>query len=1073
MLTEPDWNSGNLHNRHVQLTAISGAAVSDDDSILLEMGMGFSGAECTNDELDAQRAQARKEQTLLLAEGTSTLKKMFVVLGGNEERPIAIANLKSYLLSESKGDADGLQAAREVLQKAADQETNGDLDKLFAIMDVNGDGQISWDEYVHHMQTLYALADAASIHSLAREQQKKAAEAEDPGDDDDDDQDGGDDDEVNYERDDAPEDPDANSEEEESDHNPIASYSVSRVALPLSTNRSQVGSAVDQYDDPVPAPTPATQEDEAERDAKPLRRQEVPSDATKRVMNKSQSPALATRSVRAREIEKEEDANGERDTRRRSTAAKRESAVRKRVATVPSRKPLPTSILDWKVDEVLQWLEEEMELSQYADAIVRNAVNGRLLLTLSEAEIEPELGVTVPLHKRKLMTHIAELQEVVGYPPPQLEPKRTRIVRVNPNPQTTETPAFIRREQLLYQVKHATSQPDETPFNSTKAAKKRPMQTKLVVEQSPALAIASSTNAKAHTRPVSTVQATDRADTGANSEGESFADAMQDILEAVGASTPFKSDAGEAQTEPRTQPPSVSESAVLPKLPFIQIGSITSTDELFEIVKKRIHQLAGQLLPLLSQQDGDTFSDFGDGDDDDNNGDQAADSYASVRDAQQQASDLRLVFNAMASSHAKEVKLSRLRFQESLLSLLAIDASWHQFDLLFRRIDVNSNAELTFDEFQRVFRKEYIGFKEGDLSVFQDALVDFVVDRLDSQEWTLLELFKAFARDGGGKISIAEFGTLVRFLFARTPSRLGRKLDQRGKQPHQTLSNRQIYLLLSCIDVSSDHRIGQQEFLRFFFVVWSTRLMEVQDQLFRLEQSHSSNSGGSGGRLDRPRAERGEAQAATRAAHQLLAPLPRRHALLGRAHAESVHGALEQAAAASRTRNLVGRTASGSGDWRRGTGRAGVAGAERAAAGADGDDEHGGDHHVTSRDLSGQRVAQARAEGQERGAAHQTDPPARARTRQHRAAHARRAHGAGPGGDAQVRPPQGVDSSDLIALLYRHRHINYSTNPRVSMYPIDAIAHTLSMQAIIDGRSAFSAGPAPLHRIPRASNGFQ
>jgi hypothetical protein len=72
---------------------------------------------------------------------------------------------------------------------------------------------------------------------------------------------------------------------------------------------------------------------------------------------------------------------------------------------------------------------------------------------------------------------------------------------------------------------------------------------------------------------------------------------------------------------------------------------------------------------------------------------------------------------------------------------------------------------------------------------------------------------------------------------------VGRKVDQRIAQPHRAMSNRQIYLLLSCMDVSSDHRIGQHEFLRFFFVVWSARLMEAQDQLFHLEQSHRGPGG--------------------------------------------------------------------------------------------------------------------------------------------------------------------------------------------------------------------------------------
>ncbi|GLE01247.1 hypothetical protein PINS_up010077 [Pythium insidiosum] len=52
-----------------------------------------------------------------------------------------------------------------------------------------------------------------------------------------------------------------------------------------------------------------------------------------------------------------------------------------------------------------------MELPQYATAVQQNAISGKLLLTLSEAELESELGVTATLHKRKLFQQITEWQD--------------------------------------------------------------------------------------------------------------------------------------------------------------------------------------------------------------------------------------------------------------------------------------------------------------------------------------------------------------------------------------------------------------------------------------------------------------------------------------------------------------------------------------------------------------------------------------------------------------------------------------------------------------------------------------
>lgn len=793
ILTEQGWD-GTFLDRKIELSSVNASSnVSDDNGIVeVNVSMGFIGVEATNDEIEAQLVQTRNEQIMLLAEGTAKLKKAFVVLGGDEETPVSVSSLKHYLLNTSSDDTADLQAARQVIFKAAEQETEGDLDRLFELMDVNGDGQISWSEYTNHMQTLFALANATAMRSLLKERSVQENNQEDVND--------------NSEEEAEPHLPvnepmEAESEDEDDEHPDPISTKLFTQQIP---SRSDAGGKVDQYEDSPPASTKEDSPVTRKQSIKPI--DEKPKATVAR--------AVAQTGIGDNEL----DDSGADGSRQKATTIKQSQIRSKRTDTAaPVRKPLSTNVLDWKVDEVLQWLDEEMELPQYGEAIIRNAVSGRLLLTLSESELESELGVKTALHKRKLVTHIAELQEVADYPPLQRSLEATERNRTNRaktlRPNTTETPSFIRREQLLFQAKKAAAQPEVTPFNTSKIQKKRPAVTTLVLGHQEQALQTTTGKAKSMQSPSDNKRYEEDQDDGEN-VGESFEDAMQDILEAVGPSTPKST--GIPQEVGELGSTTTSQSA-LTKLPLIQIGSITSTDELFEIVKNRVHQLADQLRPLQALQDSDTFSDFGEPTDDeiDNKG----------AETTEELTGLRLAFNALASSHAKEAKLSRLRFQKSLLSLLAVDASWHQFDLLFRRVDANNNAELSFEEFQRVFRRAFVGFEAGDLTVLQDALVDLVIERLDSQQWTLLELFKAFDRDGGGNISVAEFGSLVRFLLGRRASR--------------PLDNRQIYLLLSCIDVSSDHRIARQEFLRFFFVVWSARLMLVQDALFHLEQRQS------------------------------------------------------------------------------------------------------------------------------------------------------------------------------------------------------------------------------------------
>ncbi|KAJ0404040.1 hypothetical protein P43SY_004295 [Pythium insidiosum] len=462
---------------------------------------------------------------------------------------------------------------------------------------------------------------------------------------------------------------------------------------------------------------------------------------------------------------------------------------------------LSTYVLDWKVQDVVQWLTFEMELPQYLGAIQQNAINGKLLLTLTESELESELGITATLHKRKMMQQITEWQEKFQYPPAAEtrapEKKKARSARPAAALSTTmETPAFIKREELLYDVRQRVK------------AAEAPRLPKTIGQTRVFPAVTTVLRAK------ESAEKHDEEPTRDEDKSESFQDAMADIFEAVHPDSPDRLPSAANETDPRGAF----------KMPTIQIGQITNTDELYEIVRQRVHQLSGHLLPL-SKENEETHSDFGDADEDGESGE---------KQESEEISGLRLVFHAFTQGRSE--RISRLRLQEGLPSLLAIDVSWHQFDLLFRRLDVDGDSELCWDEFRHVFERRHISFDQEDLLFLQDALVNFVIDRLEGQQWTLVDLFKAFDRDGGGNVTIAEFATLVRFLFTAQD-----KL-QATSHRRTAMKKRHVYLLMSCLDVSADRRISQQEFMRFFFIVWSNKLMEVQEQLVEMETARGQQS---------------------------------------------------------------------------------------------------------------------------------------------------------------------------------------------------------------------------------------
>lgn len=732
------------------------------DGPILYAKIGFVGEECTTEEKQ-QRIRAQQElQTLALAEGTALLKQTFVVLGGDEDTQINISELKHFLYSGAMNERN--QTARDVLQKAANVESDGDLDKLFVAMDINGDGMISWDEYAKHMQNIYVLADVEQRASMINNNRIV------------------DNDKVEISCDDETKE-DQTAIITEHDVKPPENHDCPASEVSFQGNfsvfeSSVVDAVVDEY---TRAANTSENETHETHEKEPLAiiLSQVLTQAQVTGQTTSQAIMVSSKVPRSK---------GSQNLAQKVSSLMNSTSATKK----PTVKPVITSVvIDWKVEDVVRWLTNEMELGQYAPAFVSNAINGKLLLTLNEGEIESELGISTHLHKRKLMIQIREWQDKYGLQP-FAHNEKTQEHSLRPRSTNTsahETPAFIKREQLIYQEKKIRR--DEAIHGNrshvTNISRVIPATTRILQDSRIFTPTKSSGTTETH--------------------GESFADAMKNIGTTVRLETLVSNE----------------KKLIRPDFSIVQIGSVTNTDELLEIVRQRIHQLSKKLIPLALEER-ESSSDFGDDDDD-----------RKVSDSlnwESEQTGLMLVFQAI--SQEKNMGISRARFQDSLATLLCIEVSWHQFDILFRRLDQNGDGVLSLDEFCRVFRQR-AAIQPEELSLLQESLVNVVVNRLESQQWTLGDLFKAFDRDGGGTVSIAEFSTLVRFLLQDPAT------SQPGQRKKMHVTKHQIYLLMACLDVSADRRITQQEFLRFFFVIWSSRLMAVQDQLFALETSTSAD----------------------------------------------------------------------------------------------------------------------------------------------------------------------------------------------------------------------------------------
>jgi EF hand/EF-hand domain pair len=199
-------------------------------------------------------------------------------------------------------------------------------------------------------------------------------------------------------------------------------------------------------------------------------------------------------------------------------------------------------------------------------------------------------------------------------------------------------------------------------------------------------------------------------------------------------------------------------------------------------------------------------------------------------------------------------KLTRLKLEGGLATLLKLELAWEQFDAMFNYVDTRRSGTLSAREFAIAFgRQEDIAMysttitangsngygsptrrriaaaaysanstantadavssteiTQHELQVLKETLIG-VAQTLLNLGLTLDEIWATFDRNGSGEVSVSEFTSLM-------------------KQLCGGLTKRQIYLMLSCIDVSGDRQISLQELRNFFYAAWTARLSTLKSE---------------------------------------------------------------------------------------------------------------------------------------------------------------------------------------------------------------------------------------------------
>eukprot|EP01041_Mallomonas_annulata_P002120 gene2120-4143_t len=195
-----------------------------------------------------------------------------------------------------------------------------------------------------------------------------------------------------------------------------------------------------------------------------------------------------------------------------------------------------------------------------------------------------------------------------------------------------------------------------------------------------------------------------------------------------------------------------------------------------------------------------------------------------------------LIYDAFVSLHnngagwlGNNEKLTRMKFQGGLESILRLQMRWEQFDMLWTKLDYVRSGELDLHEFKKFF---------GDLSEFEERegteflstssgtesmkiLTKYLFELCDSMRhagFTVEEVCASFDRNGSGQISPAEFCSMIRTV-------LGRGVDKKN-----------IYRAFNVLDEDGSKTISKSELLVFVYKIWRSQLDELAAKLSKLDR---------------------------------------------------------------------------------------------------------------------------------------------------------------------------------------------------------------------------------------------
>jgi Ca2+-binding EF-hand superfamily protein len=523
---------------------------------------------------------------------------------------------------------------------------------------------------------------------------------------------------------------------------------------------------------------------------------------------------------------------------------------------------LPLNINTWRTAHVQAWLSLQLDLPQYIDNFYDSSIDGLVLLKhINDQVLEESVGVTIPLHRLKIMEGIASLNKRQN----EYERKKRESQRdTAPPPAVVEEPPPLKKK-----AKKAKPTASQTIFGEVKEHNEleRIRLERVIKEQRKEEKKRKKRAEEQHELWKFEYTGGKKPSAGDESHlltvGQKTGPAVSSRYENIMKSIFETSDLLPTATTAEAQLPEVTQTLKVRQIPLD-----SPYDEVLTITRVAMFEVSSRLLQIyfiekvkelkqnadLNPTAGDRYGDNlieqtmrggtkGAMDDDlpppvytEIEGDEVEDMVPPISRSQ-------LIFSALINQKNNDAhwlgpnsKLTRLKFYGGFESVLRLKISWPQFDALWTKLDYRRSGELDEEEFTTFFgdfeefeSPQQFAASRG-LSTAQSsriknqsidqftAIMYEVCDIFRRNQFSIVEVFQSFDRNGSGFVSISEFHSFLRTILGSS-----------------AVNIKDIYRIFAYLDRDNSRTISCQEISMFVYLIWRSQLRELAYRISSLD----------------------------------------------------------------------------------------------------------------------------------------------------------------------------------------------------------------------------------------------